>query len=253
MPPRYWKVGELAKRTGLTVRALHHYDAIGLLCPSGRSGSSHGSGHRLYTASDVARLQQIVSLKALGFSLDQVRDYLARGDFDPREIVQLHREWVQRQADDLKRLADRLSALADALDRADVVSADTFLTMISEMTMIEKYYTPEQLEQLQARKHQVGEERIKEVEAAWPRLMAAVQAEMDAGTDPADTKIQEYARQWVGLINEFTGGNAGIERSLKTMYQNEDHIHSMDVTGMRPMFEYIREAATAAGLWMPGA
>jgi DNA-binding transcriptional MerR regulator len=58
-------VGELAERTRLTVRALHHYDAMGLLSPSGRTASVHGSGHRLYTASDVARLQQILSLKQL--------------------------------------------------------------------------------------------------------------------------------------------------------------------------------------------
>ena len=53
-----WKVGELAARTGLTVRTLHHYDAIGLLSPSGRTGSAHNSGHRLYTAADLARLPQ---------------------------------------------------------------------------------------------------------------------------------------------------------------------------------------------------
>ena len=78
------KVGELARRTGLTVRTLHHYDDIGLLRPSGRSGSLHGSGHRLYTAADVARLHQIVCLKQLGFSLDRIREYLTRPDYDPR-------------------------------------------------------------------------------------------------------------------------------------------------------------------------
>ena len=52
-----WKVGALAELTGLTVRALHHYDHIGLLTPSGRSSS----GHRLYNADDVARLYRIRS------------------------------------------------------------------------------------------------------------------------------------------------------------------------------------------------
>lgn len=51
-----WKVGEISGRTGLSVRTLHHYDAIGLLVPSGRTSSSHGSGHRLYTQSDLVRL-----------------------------------------------------------------------------------------------------------------------------------------------------------------------------------------------------
>ena len=61
------KVGELARRTGLTIRTLHHYDEIGLLKPSGHTES----GHRLYTSSDITRLQQVVSLRQLGFSLDE--------------------------------------------------------------------------------------------------------------------------------------------------------------------------------------
>ncbi len=76
------KVGELAKRTGLTVRTLHHYDEIGLLKPSLKTES----GHRLYTAVDVARLQQVLSLRQLGFSLEQVRDCLDRPGFSPREV-----------------------------------------------------------------------------------------------------------------------------------------------------------------------
>src|SRR5438874_7491933 len=98
MPGQLWKVGELAARTGLTVRTLHHYDAIGLLSPSGRTDSAHGSGHRLYTAADVARLQQVLSLKQLGFGLDQVREYLARPDYDPRRVVRLHLERIRGQA-----------------------------------------------------------------------------------------------------------------------------------------------------------
>src|SRR5207253_6889404 len=98
MAAETWKVGELAARTGLTVRTLHHYDAIGLLSPSGRTGSNHGSGHRLYTAADVARLQQILSLKMLGFGLEQIREYLTRSNYDPRQVVRLHLERVRGQA-----------------------------------------------------------------------------------------------------------------------------------------------------------
>jgi len=136
-PEQVWKVGELAARTGLTVRTLHHYDAIGLLSPSGRTESAHGSGHRLYTAADVARLQQIQSLKMLGFTLEQIRDYLTRGDYDPRQVVRLHLARVREQAGELKRLAGRLAVLADAIERAEAVSADEFLATIEGMTMIE--------------------------------------------------------------------------------------------------------------------
>jgi MerR family transcriptional regulator, thiopeptide resistance regulator len=61
MRPPPWKVGELAKRTGVSVRALHHYDEIGLLSPSLRSAS----GYRLYTEADVIRLQQSASSRSL--------------------------------------------------------------------------------------------------------------------------------------------------------------------------------------------
>src|SRR5580658_6065661 len=150
-----WKVGELAERTGLTIRTLHHYDAIGLLSPSGRTESLHGSGHRLYTAPDVARLHQILSLKQLGFTLEEIGEYLTRADYDPRQVVRLHLEKVRRQTGELARLGDRLQTLAETLDRADAVSAETFLVTIEAMTMLEKYYTPEQLEQLKDRKEQV--------------------------------------------------------------------------------------------------
>src|SRR5207253_3491412 len=80
------KVGELARRTGLTIRTLHHYDEIGLLKPSLHTES----GHRLYTADDVARLQQIVSLRQLGFALEEVKGCLDRSDFSPLEVIRLH-------------------------------------------------------------------------------------------------------------------------------------------------------------------
>jgi DNA-binding transcriptional MerR regulator len=249
---RVWKVGELAARTGLTVRTLHHYDAIGLLSPSGRTGSAHNSGHRLYTAADLARLQQILSLRQLGFGLDDIREYLSRADYDPRRVVRLHLARVQGRADELRKLADRLAALADALDKAEAVSADDFLNTVREITMVEKYYTPDQLEQLAARKEQVGQARIDEVQAEWPRLQAEVKAAFDARMDPADPRAQELARRWFGLISEFTGGDPEIFKTLNRMYQNEDTIHGMDVKAMRPQMEWMGKAAKAAGIELPG-
>jgi DNA-binding transcriptional MerR regulator len=239
---RTWKVGGLAERTGLTVRTLHHYDAIGLLAPSVRTESRHGSGHRLYTRADVARLHQILCLKQLGFSLEQIGEYLARADYDPRQVVRLHLEKVRAQAAELERLGSRLQALAESLERADAASAETFLEAIEAMTMFEKHYTPEQLEQLKARREQVGEERIRQVEAEWPQLMGEVRAAMAAGVPPTDPKAQELARRWMGLVNEFTGGDPEVAKSLGNLYANEDGVRGMEVKAMRPMFEYISAA-----------
>lgn len=111
---------------------------------------------------------------------------------------------------------------------------------------IEKYYTAEQLEQLERRKQQVGEERIQEVQAEWPRLIEQVEAEMEAGTDPADDRVQELVKRWMKLVEEMTGGDQGILRSMNTMFQQEESVGGMDAAHMRELMDYIGKANSAS-------
>jgi MerR family transcriptional regulator, thiopeptide resistance regulator len=255
MPQATWKVGELAQRTGLTVRTLHHYDAIGLLSPSGRTESMHGSGHRLYTAADLARLHQILCLKQLGFGLEQIKEYMSRGDYDPRQVVRLHLEKIRRQATELAELGDRLQGLYAILDRADAVSPETFLWAIEAITMIEKYYTSEQLKQLEERRKAGGpemEKLIAEAPQKWAQFHADVKAAMDAGVPPEDPRAQELARRWWALVSSFTGGDEGIYRSLRNMYQSEPNVMGADTAAMKPGTDWILKAAAAAGIKVPG-
>src|SRR2546429_8277984 len=68
MDEQHWKIGDLAAASGLTVRTLHHFDRIGLLCPAHRSAA----GQRLYTEDDVGRLYRILALRQLGIPLTQI-------------------------------------------------------------------------------------------------------------------------------------------------------------------------------------
>src|SRR5262245_45646488 len=120
------KVGELARRTGLTIRTLHHYDEIGLLRPSLHTEA----GHRLYTAADVARLQQVLSLRQLGFSLEEVRDCLDRPGFSPLEVIRLHVVRLREQIELQRKLCDGLETLASYFQSAGEVSAEMFLQTI---------------------------------------------------------------------------------------------------------------------------
>jgi hypothetical protein len=113
------------------------------------------------------------------------------------------------------------------------------------MNMVEKYYTPEQLKWLEERRRTVGEERIREVEAEWPRLMAEVRAAMDRGADPAGPEAQELARRWMGLVREFSGGNPEIEKAVKSMWQQEQNIHGMDTAPVRELMAFINRALAA--------
>lgn len=214
-PP--WKVGELARRTGLTVRTLHHYDEIGLLAPSRRTAA----GHRLYTAADVERLRQIQSLRLLGVPLDEVRGLLDRGAPAPREVIDAQLARLRAGIALQTRLAERLSALARHLDQAEDVPVDDLCRIIEEMTTMERHFTPEQLAWLQERGERLGEPRIQAVQDAWAELIPQMRAAMERGADPASDEVQALARRWKALVEEFTGGDAGIEQGVRRVYQAE--------------------------------
>src|SRR5206468_12968592 len=98
------RVGELARRTGVSVRTLHYYDEIGLLPPARHSPARY----RLYGAAEISRLQQIVSLRHLGFTLEEIRDCLDGRGFSPQRVIELHlahlRERIAREQELYARL-----------------------------------------------------------------------------------------------------------------------------------------------------
>jgi MerR family transcriptional regulator, thiopeptide resistance regulator len=102
-----WTVGEVARVAHVTVRTLHHYDEIGLLVPSGRSGS----GYRLYSESDLERLHQILLYRELEFSLDTIGQLLDGPALDRGKALR-----VQRQL--LLERRQRTDAVIRAIDRS---------------------------------------------------------------------------------------------------------------------------------------
>jgi hypothetical protein len=88
---------------------------------------------------------------------------------------------------------------------------------IEELTMRERYYTPDQLEQLEQRRQALGDDAIRDVEREWAEMFATLRAEMEQGTDPADPKLRPLAERGRELITMFTGGDPGITGSLKEM------------------------------------
>lgn len=231
-----WKIGELARRTGLTVRTLHHYDEIGLLSPAQRSDG----GHRVYDEADVQRLYRIVSLRSLGFPLDAIAQALDSQAFDPKAAVDDHLRRLEAQIAQEQQLLDKLRTLRQRLD------ADDFLTTIEEITMRERYYTPEQLDQLERRRQALGEDAIKDVEREWGEIFATLKREMDKGTDPADPRLRPIGDRSRELMVMFTGGDPGIEASLKRMYETEGPEKASRGMADPAVFEYLAQVRAAA-------
>src|SRR4051794_407842 len=207
---KHWKIGELARATGLTVRTLHHYDEIGLLVPSERTQA----GYRLYGEDDVRRLYEIRALRDLGIPLGEIPDAL---EGDVRDTIARHLERVEQDLERQRRLRSLLQRILDA----DQASGHDYMEAIEAMTMFEKYYTPEQLEQIDERRRLFSEEEHDRFHRDWEELIAAARAEKEKGTDPSDPRVQEIATRWRELIDLFTGGDEAILGGLKSMFDEE--------------------------------
>jgi MerR family transcriptional regulator, thiopeptide resistance regulator len=210
-----YRIGELARAAGVTVRALHHYDSLGLLVPSARTQA----GHRLYSAADVERLYRLLALRGVGLPLEEIGALLDRED-GVADTVRRHLGRVEQQLGALERLRLRLTRLLAALDGGDVPT-DRFLDAMEAMTMFEKYYTPEQLEQLEQRRSELGEDAVKAVEQEWQEIFAKLRELRAAGVDPAAPEAQAVGDRARELIEMFTGGDPGITASLQRMYAQE--------------------------------
>ena len=212
----HWKIGELARIAGVTVRALHHYDSVGLLVPSERT---HG-GHRLYSAADVERLYKLLALRQVGLPLEEIGPLLDSPDGIGYTVRrQLGR--VEQQLDALEQLRLRLTRLLAAVD-GGADSTQHLLDAMEAMTMFEKYYTPEQLQQLEERRNALGEDQIKAVEQEWQEIYAKLADLRSRDVDPADAEAQAVGDRAAELIQMFTGGDPGITESLRRMYEQED-------------------------------
>jgi DNA-binding transcriptional MerR regulator len=233
------RVGALARASGLTVRTLHHYDAIGLVVPSKRTGA----GHRLYTEADVSRLYRVMALRNLGLRLSDIGASIEGSGL--RSTLERQREHVAGQIKVGKDLLKRLDRTLGVASGPVEPTLEELIDMMEVMKMHEKYYTPEQLAELEERRQQMGAAAIEQSQKDWTDLIAEMRVEMEAGSDPAGPRVQELAERWQTLIEAFTGGNPEIAKSLKTMYQSEDVAEVSRGTMDREVMEYAGRAMAA--------
>lgn len=234
-------IGEVAKATGLTVRALHHYDAVGLVRPSDRTGA----GYRLYGDNDLARLARVVALRQLGLGLEQVA--AALDEEEPEAVLRRHLAALERELELTAALRERLVRVLDTVGRRAGRSGDQSIAIIEVMMSIEQHYTPDQLATLQARREALGEEGLAAGQQAWADLLGKLRAEMDAGTDPAEPRLADHVDRWDALLEEFTGGDSGIRAGLQSSW--DQHGPEKASQGMMDpaVWEYAQRIRNAHG------
>lgn len=209
---------EFAEMAGVTVRALHHYDHLGLLKPTARSEA----GYRLYSEDDLERLEQVIVLKFLGLPLRKIREMLDQG---PRRLP----ETLRRQREALEEKRRRLEMAIQAVAEAERLFANTnepawealkkiieVIEMQNDNEWMMRYYTGPARAKLEERKKLWSPELQERVSREWAELIAEVNASLDE--DPASPKAQALADRWQKLVEGFTGGDPDITAGLKALY-----------------------------------
>lgn len=234
------KVGELARRTGVSVRTLHYYGEIGLLEPRAVTPA----GHRLYGTTELARLQQIKSLRQLGFRLEEIRACLDTPEFAPRKVIAMHVERLRAQISQEERLVALLQTLDAGWASGSLASADDFIRAIESITQLERAFSPDEIREIRDRGERLGRDHVREIEREWPSLITRVRNEMLAGTEAASKRMRPLAARWRELVREFTGGNPSIEQKVRAAFVNEPS--RMTRSQLDPeLFAYVNAAIRA--------
>ena len=222
IPHGYMTVGEVAKKMDVTVRTLQHYDKEGLLSPSAISEG----GRRLYTDKDIVKLHQILSLKHLGFSLDDIKNRLIPLD-TPNEIAAVLEQQataVQRKIDSLSESLRELEALRAEVLQMQSVDFKKYADIIVNLQMKNDYYWLIKHFDDQTLDH-IRSHFDKSSGKAFMDTFVQLQDEairlQNAGIPIDSDEAQRFAKAYWNMITEFTGGDMSMLSKLMELGQFE--------------------------------
>ena len=242
-------VGELAKLTGVTVRALHHYDEIGLVKPSEERSAA---GYRLYTDADVHRLQQVLLFRELGLPLEEIAsaiDEVTGRD----ELLRQHRKALAAKR-------DRLDAMLAAVDAAlaqkgqEPMQPDDVKKMFDgfdhsqyEAEAEQRWGNTEAFKESARRTKKYGPTEWQQIKDDWAKIYGDLAALMNASVAVTDARVQALVEQHRQHIDRwFYACSKEMHKNLGAMYVADPRFAAnLDKTG--PGFaQYLSDAIAAS-------
>lgn len=211
-----FKVKEFSELTGVTIRSLHHYDAIDLLKPSFKSDS----GYRLYSLTDMVRLQQILTLKFIGVPLKNIKALLDAKNVDLLQALNKQTIALKERARDLNLATKLLEQMVESLSQQQQIHWQDNLKLIKVIKMqhndtdqwCKDYLSEDEYSTLQHLKGQYDEAYLKKYHQRWNDLMA--ECAKHKHEDPAGEIGQQLAKQGWALIKEVWGDNLELSQKL---------------------------------------
>lgn len=217
-------VGELAEKMAVSVRTLQYYDREGLLKPSAKSAG----GRRLYTNKDMINLHQILSMKYLGFSLDQIKNNLISID-TPQQILQIlekQKEIVKSQIESLRNALNAIETLQNEASRMEEVDFNKYADIVgllrqkNEGYWVVKYFDDKFMSHVKEKYMSQPEKGLGLFES-WKSMCDEVVLLKAQGEVPESKRGQDLAERWWSMVMEATGGDMSLLPELMKFNQTK--------------------------------
>jgi DNA-binding transcriptional MerR regulator len=244
-----YSVGQVAGFAGVTVRALHHYDEIGLLAPSERSHA----GHRRYSDADLDRLQQILFYRELGFPLDEVAALLDDPEVDARAHLRRQHELLTTRIEKLRKMAAAVEHAMEARKMGINLTPEEKFEVFGDNDPEEHAEEVEQRWGGTAEYAESQRRTARYTKDDWQRVQAEVaswgeryDALMEAGEPPAGERAMAMAEEHRQHIRKwFYDCSYELHRCLGGMYVSDERFKEY-YDSMRPgLAEHLRDAIAA--------
>jgi len=226
-----YKIRDFAVLAGVTVKALRHYERLGLL-----KARRTRTGHRRYVQADVERVEAITALKYLGFSLEEVRSILKRPDTELAQAIAARRQAL----DEAETRLNVARAAIDAAERASDAPLDAIVEVVQTQVAaaaMRKYYTDE------------GWQRRRQYYEEGPDLYRTMSALIDE--DPGSEPVQAAVDRWLALSYRAYTGDPGVQTDSPTAWADRERWPSrmkrrIDEFNLEAVHALVRAAAEAA-------
>lgn len=220
MSEKRYTSGEIASAAGLTIRAVQHYDNIGLLPSSGRTDG----GRRYYTQEDLVRLEQIVFYKLLDFSLDQIKEQLLLQP-SKNELLEMFKNQQLLLLQKMEHLHTSFTTIGIMSDMIEAGKEPPFTILLQFLSALPgddifsnapQMLTKEQQEAFSQKFQDI--EQIQMFYHKWKEILIEAAMLLHENIPPDSISAQEFAKRWWDTILSFTGGNVELIKQLSELH-----------------------------------
>ncbi|HEX8699064.1 MAG TPA: MerR family transcriptional regulator [Myxococcaceae bacterium] len=242
-------VSQVAKLAGVSVRALHHYDEIGLLRPSGRSEA----GYRLYEQPDLQRLQQVLFFKELGFPLEEITRIVRDPAFDVRAALRMQRQLLTERATRVQALIQAVDAALESIERGTVMTKEEMFEVFGdfdptkyEAEARERWGQTEAYRESARRTQRYTKKDWEQIKSEGDHLHKELAARLEEGRAPTDVEVMALAEQHRNYIGRwFYPCSPEMHRGLGELYVSDSRF-TENIDRYRPgLAQFMRDAFRA--------